>query len=172
MRRNGYFRATRSSSRRSWLCWRTRDPYALATTQVTVSNESLRRANSRNYHHIYPRAFLRRRGFDDYTANHVVNIAFVDADANMRLIRDKAPSKYMREFKRQNKDLAANVANSHMFELDDTIWKDDYAGFLDARIERIRDWLAQRLITREGDSAHHDTNLDDDDPADTSGIDA
>lgn len=171
IRRNGYFRATRSYVKAILVVLANHAPLRFSDNAlVTVSNESLKRANSRNYHHIFPRAYLRRQGIDDYAANHVANIAFVDADSNMRLIRDKAPSKYFREFQKANRELASNTSNSHLFELDETIWRNDYEGFLEVRLARIRDWLRLRLIPREGDSMHHEANLEDDDPADLAGM--
>ena len=33
---------------------------------VRISNDWLKQANSKNYHHFFPKAFLRRKGYSDW----------------------------------------------------------------------------------------------------------
>lgn len=84
---------------------------------VTISNDWLKQANSRNYHHFFPRAFLQKQLGDDWRINHIANITIVDDFLNKRMIRDKAPSKYMRQFKRHNNEMAETM-QSHLIDLD------------------------------------------------------
>ena len=71
----------------------------LDNAEVNISNDWLKQANSRNYHHFFPKAYLRRQGTDDDLANHVGNITLVDEYLNKRELRDRKPSDYMRKYR-------------------------------------------------------------------------
>ena len=58
----------------------------------------LKQANSKNYHHFFPRAYLTKKGEEKFKINHILNITIVDDFLNKNKIRAKAPSKYMKEF--------------------------------------------------------------------------
>lgn len=101
---------------------------------------------SKNYHHFFPKAYL--KGIDeDYYSNHIVNITIVDAFLNKQVIRAKAPSIYMTEFKKQNKKLD-EVMKTHLIDLNNYgVWDDDYDVFFQKRAEKISEELSNRLIT-------------------------
>lgn len=56
---------------------------------VNIANDSLKRANSRNYHHFFPRAYLSKKGIPDRLANNILNITMIDAHLNKNQIRAK-----------------------------------------------------------------------------------
>jgi hypothetical protein len=162
---NGYFRATRSYVKALLAVLAFHRPQSFQDNAlVTISNEWLKKANSKNYHHIFPKAFLRKRGVPDERINHVANIAFVDDYLNKRVIRDRAPSDYFGEFRGQNPALETTLASSHLIGPDAGLLRDDYDAFLDDRISRLRDWLTQRLIPTRADALGQGLNLEDDDP--------
>ena len=78
---------------------------------VNISNDWLKQANSKNYHHFFPRAFLEKKidwEYKQYWINHILNITIVDDFLNKREISAKAPSVYMKKFTKQNPDMGAS----------------------------------------------------------------
>jgi len=65
---------------------------------VKIDNSWLKQANSKNYHHFFPRRYLEKVGLQDWQANTILNITIVDDYLNKRWIRAKPPSEYMRTF--------------------------------------------------------------------------
>ncbi|HWP42221.1 MAG TPA: DUF262 domain-containing protein [Blastocatellia bacterium] len=133
----------------------------LDNAEVNISNDWLKQANSRNYHHFFPRAYLRARGVNDRLANHIGNITLVDDYLNKRKIRDRKPSEYMDEFKRLNSGLA-DTMSTHLIDLDDFgVWENDYDRFLDRRCEAIARELSARVIRRDIDDRGQVPRFDD-----------
>lgn len=62
---------------------------------VSVENRYLQRADSRNYHHFFPRGYMKNKS-TEYEVNHVLNITLITEGKNKE-IGDKAPNKYMSE---------------------------------------------------------------------------
>lgn len=129
---------------------------------VRINNEYLHRVNSKNYHHYFPRAFLRKEGYGDDWSNHIANITIVDDFLNKREIKAKAPSVYMQRFKEKNPNLKADM-QTHLIELEGWgIWEDDYELFLQKRCEKLAEEIKKRLILRDKDlDTHQAVNLDD-----------
>jgi len=65
---------------------------------VNISNDWLKRANSKNYHHFFPKAYMKKAKTDRLDGNHILNITIVDDYLNKKKIKDKPPSTYMKEF--------------------------------------------------------------------------
>jgi hypothetical protein len=128
---------------------------------VRLSNDWLKQANSKNYHHFFPKAFLEKRGVDYWLVNHVLNITIVDDYLNKREIRDKAPSSYMERFKKKNPKLTSTM-RTHLIELEGYgIWDDDYDLFRKKRARAISSELASRIIPQRVDDAGQAVNTDD-----------
>ncbi len=105
-------------------------------SKVVLDNDWLIQANSKNYHHFFPRAFLKKQGVDEWLANHIANITIIDDRLNKNEIRDKAPSKYIKQFK-SNKRLDQTL-RTHLIELDNSgIAEDEYDIFFEKRCRRI-----------------------------------
>jgi hypothetical protein len=113
---------------------------------VKLDNSWLKVASSRNYHHFFPKSYLRGQGLKDWQANSILNITIVDDYLNKRKIRAQPPSKYMRAFQEDNPNLA-DTMKTHL--IDDThaygIWEDDYVRFIERRGERVLAELNKRL---------------------------
>jgi hypothetical protein len=135
---------------------------------VAIANDALKRANSRNYHHFFPRAHLKKIGVSDTRANNVFNITMIDAHLNKNQIRARPPLKYMEEFEKSNPDLSQTL-KSHL--MPDSFWADvrhdDYEHFLERRAERVSKELKKRVIPQEVDSETQavDDDMDGDDEA-------
>jgi hypothetical protein len=113
---------------------------------VKVDNSWLKMSISKNYHHFYPRAYLRAKGLPDWKANSILNITIVDDHLNKHAIRAKAPADYMKEFKKSNKHLGETM-KSHLIDDMDRygVWRNDYETFLNERGKRVLDELNSRL---------------------------
>jgi hypothetical protein len=117
---------------------------------VHLDNSWLKQSNSKNYHHIFPRAYLAKQGIDYWKANSIVNIAIVDDSLNKKDIRAKAPSVYMRTFSKKNDDIA-NTMKTHLIgDLNEFgIADDNYELFLEKRAQWILKEIRKRVPQAE-----------------------
>ncbi len=161
----GVFR-TGSSFIKAILClFAYRQPKSFADESlVTIANEWLKRANSKNYHHFFPKAYLRKRGYQPWEINHVVNITIVDDYLNKRKIKTRAPSDYMNEFAESNPAITSTM-KTHLIDLDAFgVWDDDYDLFFEKRCREISRALRKWVPPRPIDSTGRQGDYDDFDP--------
>lgn len=128
----------------------TKQPRSLKTNgQIIVGNDWLKTASSKNYHHFFPKAFLKKNGCDALQANVLANITIIDDALNKRDIRDKAPSAYLKDFASGNPELSVSLA-SHLIDDFDAFGlnQDDYGAFVQKRsfaiASQLNDYLAAR----------------------------
>jgi len=111
--------------------------------KVILDNSNLKMASSRNYHHFFPKAYLKNN--TNLNSNSVINITFVSDHLNKRKIGAKSPSTYIGEFKDENA-LINTALNSHLIDLDGFgIESDDYEVFLQARSKQIYNEIKARI---------------------------
>lgn len=119
---------------------------------VNISNDWLKQANSKNYHHFFPKSYLLKKGRDAFSINHIFNITIVDDFLNKREIRAKAPSIYMKKFRKENQDITATMKTHLINGLDlHGIWANDYDMFFKKRGEAFRNELKKRIIPQKID---------------------
>jgi len=122
---------------------------------VNISNDWLKQANSKNYHHFFPRAFLEKRidwESKQYWINHILNITIVDDYLNKREISAKAPSAYMQKFTKQNPEIEATMKTHLIGDFDAFgIWEDDYERFIKERAKMVNREIRKRIIPQETD---------------------
>jgi len=122
---------------------------------VRISNDWMKQANSRNFHHFFPKAFLRKKGEDNFYINHIANITIVDDYLNKNEIRAQAPSKYMRQFAKQN-DRLDSCMRTHLIRIENFgVFEDDYEKFFRKRCQAFSRELKKRIITQDSDSRQH-----------------
>ena len=111
--------------------------------KVILDNSWLKVASSKNYHHFFPKAYLKDK--TPFNSNSLMNITFVSDHLNKRKIGSKSPATYIGDFKDENDQI--NMAlNSHFIDLAGFgIESDDYAVFLQARAKRIFNELKARV---------------------------
>ncbi|WP_195962592.1 GmrSD restriction endonuclease domain-containing protein [Clostridium tyrobutyricum] len=151
---NGYFSTSRSYIKAILSLYAYMQPKSFNDNSIVhISNDWLRQANSKNYHHIFPKAYMKKQYNGNFEVNHILNIAIVDDFLNKRLIGDKAPSKYMSQFKNQNKEFD-NTMKTHLIgDLDKFgILEDDYDLFIHERSKLINDELKKRIIKQTIDT--------------------
>ena len=111
--------------------------------KVILDNSWLKIANSKNYHHFFPKAYLRAK--ETPNGNSLMNITFVSDHLNKRKIGAKAPSVYIGDFQDENSEIN-NALKSHFIELKGFgVESDDYAVFLASRSKLIFDELKSRI---------------------------
>ena len=112
--------------------------------KVILDNSWLQKANSKNYHHFFPKSFLRKRGIGN--ENSMVNITLVGAELNKKKIAAKAPSVYIQGFIDENNGLQKSI-KSHLIENIDEfgIYSDDYTVFLEKRANSMFKALQNRI---------------------------
>jgi len=160
--RNGWFSAGRSYVKAILCIYAYQQPKSFNDNSiVNISNYWLKQANSKNYHHFFPRAYMKNIGKED-EANHILNITIVDDFLNKREIKDQPPSKYMRKFEKQNPHVAESM-NSHLI-LDlgkFGVWNDDYDMFLGERAKAVSNELQKRIINQDIDKKAQPELVDD-----------
>ena len=112
--------------------------------KVILDNSWLKMANSKNYHHFFPKSYLKKQGIGN--ENSIVNITLVGADLNKRKIRAKAPSIYIQDFLDENAELHKSIKSHLIDNIDDFgIHSDDYSVFLEKRATSIYNALKNRI---------------------------
>jgi len=123
--------------------------------KVILDNSWLKVANSKNYHHFFPKAYLRKNNVGN--ENSLVNITLVSADLNKRKIRAKAPSIYIQDFLDENDELPTSI-KSHLIEDMNSfgIISDDYIVFLEKRADVIFKELKKRIDLKHKEDKKED----------------
>jgi len=113
---------------------------------VKIDNSWLKMVNSKNYHHFFPNAYLKNKGYAYWQSNSILNITIVDDFLNKRKIKARAPKDYLEEFKHKNKHFLETM-NSHLICNPDDygIWEDDYEKFLEERGKVVLSEIESRL---------------------------
>ena len=151
---NGWFNTGRSSIKEILCLYAFHQPKSFNDNSVVnIRNYWLKQANSKNYHHFFPRAYLTKKQVEEWKINNIINITIVDDFLNKREIRAKPPATYMKGFSKSNKTLAQTM-RTHLINDMDTfgIWENDYEMFLAERAQLISDELADRIIPRQIDT--------------------
>ena len=122
---------------------------------VNLRNDWMRRADSMNFHHVFPKSYLKKNGYEDWKANRVLNISLVDDFLNKRVIRARAPSEYMQDFENENENfketMSTHLIQVHYLDNDEqiwaAIWDDDYERFIDERALAVVELLKSKLVS-------------------------
>lgn len=166
---NGWFNAGRSFVKAILCLLAYHEPKSFQDgSSVRISNDWLKRANSRNYHHFFPKAFLQKKNYEDWYINQIANITIVDDYLNKAVIRAKPPAKYMESFARDNDNLGATM-KSHLIDIDaDGVWENDYETFIANRCKAISRELTKRVIPQDVDKENQEVRTDDYDESELS----
>jgi hypothetical protein len=112
--------------------------------RVILDDSWLKVANSRNYHHFFPKAYLKKNNVGN--ENSLVNISLVSANLNKRKIKANAPSIYIQDFLDENDELPTTLKSHLINDLDDFgIKSDDYLVFLEKRANIMFKELKDRI---------------------------
>jgi hypothetical protein len=151
--KNGYFSTSRSFVKAILCVLAHKEPKSFVDNSIVrLDNSFLKQANSKNYHHFFPKSWLEKQGADWGHINHVANITLVDDFLNKRLIRAQSPKTYMKEFISKNPDIE-KCLSTHLIKLNGSfgVMTDDYESFFDARCKAISRELGKQIIPQEVD---------------------
>jgi hypothetical protein len=129
---------------------------------VQLDNDWLKQANSKNYHHFFPKSLLKKWGHEERWINHIANITLVDDYLNKRVIIAQAPGTYIKKFAKENEHLNQTLA-THLIGKPDQfgILENDYDKFFAKRCQRLSRELQKLILPNEvderlpADSASH-----------------
>lgn len=111
--------------------------------KVILDNSWLKVASSKNYHHFFPKAYLKNKTV--LNSNSLVNITFVSDHLNKRKIGAKAPSQYIADFQDENSQIN-KALQTHFIALEGFgIESNDYETYLQARAKLIYQELKSRI---------------------------
>ena len=101
--------------------------------------------NAKEYHHIFPRAFLKTKGIETNEINSLCNFCFLPADSNKK-IAGKSPSDYIFDVVPYN--AYSKILNSNLMPLKKVIYqKNQYKLFLKERATLIMQYLDSKIVT-------------------------
>lgn len=121
------------------------NPLNLVNGNKIDLGEALSVYNSKEYHHIFPRAFLKRQGVETAKINSICNFCFLPADSN-KLILNKSPSDYMVNV--VPKDKYVEILKSNFMPLKKEIYANNqYDEFLKQRAGLILQFLDSQIET-------------------------
>ncbi|SEC36722.1 hypothetical protein SAMN05192540_2994 [Maribacter dokdonensis] len=116
-------------------------PFDLANGNIVDVGNALSQYNRKQYHHIFPRAFLKNLNFTNDQINRAVNFCILPATSN-RLITDKNPSDYFVNIIPQAN--LTTILDSNLVPTDMTIYNnDDYDTFYKKRAEIVFDKIKE-----------------------------
>ena len=127
-------------------------PVDLLTGQHIDTSKALAWSNAKEFHHFFPKDFLKKRGFKSDKINMLANFIMLTSASN-KTISGRAPSDYLRD--------VAKEAGPHLDEWLDTnlistdaysaALADNYEGFIEARAKSLH----QHVL----DKAHWPSNV-------------
>lgn len=159
---NVYFSASRSFVKAILCVLAHKEPKSFIDNSIVrLDNAYLKQANSRNYHHFFPKSWLEKHGFDWAHINHMANITLVDDFLDKRIIRAQSPKTYMKEFIKHNPEID-KCLSTHLIKLNEAfgVMSDDYDKFFAARCKAISRELAKQIIPQEIDQVGSATTAD------------
>jgi len=103
-------------------------------TTIDVT-DALSGYNAKQYHHIFPNAFLKRQGFPKDKTFSTANFTFLPSDSN-KAISSRKPSDYFNNIVPQNEFV--DILNSNIIPVRRDLYdNDNYNDFLEKRAELI-----------------------------------
>jgi hypothetical protein len=131
------YRSNVSRTRAFILALASKKPKNLTNGSIIDPAEALSSFNKKQFHHIYPRAFLKRNG-SEIDSNLIINICMLSAAANNE-ISDSNPNIYFPRCLANLGNSADSVFTSNLLPLASEIdyAKVNYPQFLEKRVEKV-----------------------------------
>jgi hypothetical protein len=152
--RRSQFRTTNAPSKLLGLLLAEAHPLDLRHGRRIDTDRALSWQNDKEFHHFFPRAFLKRQGLGQNRANVCANLIMLSSVTNI-YISDQPPSVYLKDLC-ETQGTATIRARLATCLVDDVAFeaaqRDDYEGFLQARSETLHQRLMQ-LIGTSADGA-------------------
>jgi len=115
-----------------------KNPRNLTNGEMIDTEKALSVFNEKEFHHIFPKDFLKGLGIEIPKRNNICNVCFLSSLQNKR-IGNAPPSSYLNESLRDLKEEGEDVLASNLIPFGDGApWaKDDYGSFLEVRAAMI-----------------------------------
>ena len=108
---------------------------------IVLSKNLLGKSNSLQLHHVFPKAYLYKNGYDKADVNALANFTFLTAECNQKL-SDRPPQEYFEEVEQNH----PGALESHWIPMDTDLWRvENYREFLAARRQLLAD-AANRFL--------------------------
>ena len=117
-------------------------PKDLLNGQVIDIGKALSSYNNKEFHHVFPQAFLKNKGVDNSQINVLANYCFLSSTINKK-ISNKKPSDY---FKMIPSELRENILKSSLIPDDLTITTDNYDSFLESKSKLVYSYLEKFIL--------------------------
>jgi hypothetical protein len=147
---NGWFTTGRSFIKAILCLYAQQKPKSFNNNQdVIIDNSWLKVSTSKNYHHFFPRAYMKKYHSEihQWLVNNVLNITIVDDFLNKNVIKAKAPSDYMGKFIKQNSDINKTMATHLIGDFESFgIADDNFEKFINERAKWVSQELKNRII--------------------------
>lgn len=130
---------------------------------VNIDNSWLKISTSKNYHHFFPKAWMRKNypNMNSWEYNNILNITIVDDYLNKNQIRTAAPSSYMKKFEKGNPDIVKTMKTHLIGSLDKFgILDNDYEKFYQSRANAVSKELQKRIIEQKTGNEHYDDDAE------------
>lgn len=113
-------------------------PRDLLTGQRVALDQALAWENDKEYHHIFPKSFLRHKGVASQTANCVANFALITSNSN-KSISNSRPSEYFKKVRSALGSDFGTVMTSNLISdaAVSAVMDDDFDAFINARSETL-----------------------------------
>jgi hypothetical protein len=113
-------------------------------SDLEISIEHLAKRNKIEFHHIFPKAYLRGT-VPDAEINDIANLAFIGSETN-KWIRDRAPEKYLTDLKQENPASFDQLLHAQRVPNDPELWqKLNFAAFITQRRRQITELFDEYL---------------------------
>lgn len=121
-----------------------RKPKSLLDGTSIDTYKALSMINKLEYHHIFPKAYLKNGGYSKHPINYHANICMLNL-SNNREISDKKPSVYFAEIEQKLGDKLMDVLKSNFINEDAYVacLCDDYDSFIEYRHAEISDSIKE-----------------------------
>lgn len=117
----------------------TQTPRALVKGDAVDTGRALSAYNRKEFHHIFPQAYLAKSNPTPLHTSVLANICFLPSEQNKN-IRDDPPSEYFGRLQKEHGEAAwSAILTSNLIDpkARDAAESDDYAGFIEARAEHL-----------------------------------
>ena len=129
--RKSRFSAGTANSKALVLMLANRKPRSFLSGANIDPNKVLKKGSRHEFHHIFPRRFLEKKGYDARSINSLSNICFLTRSDN-NTIKARSPEDYFQQMSEVNRDAYLNEALCDFADKDKS-----FEEFLDARTDRL-----------------------------------